>query len=105
MSDAGGDGSGGEFARQPLKVVRLTGVACRQANAVVVSHEETTYDGARTLPRLLSIEDVASVLGVSKRTVWRLVASGELRPAGRVGRRLRFRLGDVDAYLEREANP
>lgn len=49
---------------------------------------------------LLSIRDVASVLGVHRNTVHRLIGTGQLQPI-RVGRLARFRPEDVDAYLER----
>ena len=42
---------------------------------------------------------VAAVLGVTPRTVYGLVNAGDL-PAFKVGRLIRFRAADVDAYLE-----
>lgn len=51
---------------------------------------------------LLTVNDLARHLGISKWTVYRLVRSNEL-PAVRVGERIRFRPGDIDAYLERDA--
>jgi excisionase family DNA binding protein len=62
------------------------------------AHGNTTYLG-RPVP-LLRVNDVAALLAIGRRTVYTLVAAGEL-PAVRVGERLRFRLEDVDAYLER----
>jgi len=50
--------------------------------------------------RLLSIDDVAGLLNVSRKTVYRLTSSGEL-PASRVGERLRFRPREIDEYLDR----
>ncbi len=48
---------------------------------------------------MLDIEAAATCLGVSVSTVRRLVRSGDL-PAFRVGRQLRFRPEDIDAYIE-----
>ena len=50
--------------------------------------------------KLLSTDQVADYLGVSTRTVARLVQRGEL-PAFRVGRALRFKLADLEAYMEK----
>lgn len=47
--------------------------------------------------RLLTTDDVASILGVSARTVRRLIASGQLRPVY-VGRLPRFTEAEVEAY-------
>jgi excisionase family DNA binding protein len=52
-----------------------------------------------TLARLTySIEEAASAMGLSSRTVYRLVWSGELR-AVRSGRRVLVRLADIEDYL------
>jgi excisionase family DNA binding protein len=50
--------------------------------------------------RFLTVAEVASVMRVSKMTVYRLVHSGEL-PAVRVGRSFRVPESDVHAYLQR----
>ena len=51
---------------------------------------------------LLRLSQVAARLQVKPRRVYDLVKSGRLR-AVRVGQQLRFRLRDVDAFLERNA--
>lgn len=51
--------------------------------------------------KLLDIDQVAEYLGVSRRTVVRIVNRGEL-PAFRVGRALRFKLADLEAYMEQQ---
>ena len=49
---------------------------------------------------LLTVEEVARILCVSKRTIWRLVASGELPPPVKVGKRLRrWRLQDIEDFV------
>lgn len=49
--------------------------------------------------RLMSVKGVAEFLGVSRKTVYRLIAQGELS-GFKVGGVLRFRQVDIDAYLE-----
>ena len=49
--------------------------------------------------KLLKIEEVAAFMRVTKDHVYRLVRSGSI-PSVRVGRALRFRSGDIHAYLE-----
>jgi excisionase family DNA binding protein len=48
--------------------------------------------------RFLTVAEVASIMRVSKMTVYRLVHSGEM-PAVRVGRSFRVPEDAVDAYL------
>jgi excisionase family DNA binding protein len=61
-----------------------------------------TRDRAENLPdpKFLTIAEVATMIRVSKMTVYRLVHSGEL-PAVRVGRSFRVTEEDVNAYLEK----
>ena len=47
--------------------------------------------------RLLTTNDVAEILGVTPRTIRRLVASGQLRPVY-VGRLPRFTEAEIQAY-------
>jgi excisionase family DNA binding protein len=49
--------------------------------------------------RLLTPDEAAQYLSVSQRTVKRLVAEGNLR-AYKVRRSMRFRLKDLEAYVE-----
>jgi len=51
------------------------------------------------LPRLLTVEQVASVLSVSPKTIRRLVASRKL-PCVRLGRVLRFQQADLFRFVE-----
>lgn len=50
-------------------------------------------------PKWMSTAEAAAVLGVYSRTLYRLVDSGDL-PAYRIGRVIRFKREDVDAYIE-----
>lgn len=62
--------------------------------------QATPYGGLR-LERLLSIREVADILGVSRATVYSLMHSRELVPI-RVGERARFDPEGVRNYIERK---
>jgi excisionase family DNA binding protein len=64
----------------------------------MVRHEATSY--AEPRPALLTVNEVARVLAISRDSVYRLVRSGAL-PSVRVGERLRFRPEQIEAYLDR----
>jgi excisionase family DNA binding protein len=49
---------------------------------------------------LLTIAETAAMLSISRRTLYRLMNSGELLPVRVAGRR-RFRPVDIDSFLER----
>jgi len=49
---------------------------------------------------MLKLEDVASMLNVSTRTVRRLAVRGILHPLAISARCLRFRRSDVERYIE-----
>jgi excisionase family DNA binding protein len=66
----------------------------------MVEHRLTPETDGVTLSPLLSINEVAAVLGVSRASVYALMHSGELVPI-RVGERARFDPSDVRDYLER----
>ena len=60
---------------------------------------------ARTGPgisRLLTVAEVASLMRVSRMTVYRLIRRGQLK-AIRVGRNYRVREDDLNEYLEAQA--
>ncbi len=50
--------------------------------------------------KLLTVNEVAGILRVSKMTVYRLVKSGQI-PAIRVGKNYRIKESDVNKYLSR----
>lgn len=50
--------------------------------------------------RLLSAKEVADVLGVSKRQIFRLKSSGKIPAPVRVGGSVRFRLSDIEKWIE-----
>ena len=50
--------------------------------------------------RLLDIDEVASYLGLTRQAVYQRRARGEFRPAIKVGASLRWRVQDVEDWLE-----
>jgi excisionase family DNA binding protein len=54
------------------------------------------------ISRLMTVEEVASVMRVSRMTVYRLIRRGQLQ-AIRVGRNYRVREDDLTTYLEASA--
>lgn len=49
-------------------------------------------------PGLLPVKEAAGMMGVSKRTVERMVERGEIRPV-RIGRLVKFRRNDVEKVI------
>jgi excisionase family DNA binding protein len=52
---------------------------------------------------LMTLEEVAAYLRLSKDTVYRLTHGGKI-PASKVGNQWRFRRDDVDTWLENNKN-
>ena len=61
---------------------------------------EAVHGVNTTTGRLLRIAEVADQLAISSSMAWKLVATGELRSL-RIGRSVRVRPADLEAYLER----
>jgi excisionase family DNA binding protein len=55
------------------------------------------------MEKLLTLEEVADYLRLSKDTVYRMASAGKL-PASKVGSQWRFRKEDVDQWLEKNKN-
>lgn len=53
----------------------------------------------QTEPLLLTVQDVAKRLSVSKRTLEREIVRGRFPKPVRIGRSVRIRLADVSTYL------
>jgi excisionase family DNA binding protein len=70
------------------------------------AHLQTPEYGADRLAHLLSINDVAGLLGITRGSVYGLMRDGELVPI-RVGQRARFEPSDIRQYLDRhrESSP
>jgi excisionase family DNA binding protein len=52
------------------------------------------------LPSLLTADDMASLLRVSRKAIYTMVDRGEIPGVTRIGKRLRFRGDDVLAWLD-----
>ena len=52
-------------------------------------------------PVLLAADEVAAMLGVSERTLWRLLSAGKVPKPVRFGRSTRWREAEVKAWIER----
>lgn len=53
-----------------------------------------------TSPKLINASDLAEMLGISERTIWRLIASGKLIQPIRIGKSVRWRLEQVNQWIE-----
>jgi predicted DNA-binding transcriptional regulator AlpA len=51
-------------------------------------------------PLLISVETLAEMLDISPRSVWRRLSSGEMIEPIRIGSSVRWRLRDVEAWVE-----
>lgn len=49
--------------------------------------------------RMIDVREVATILSVSTRSVWRLVSRGELPQPIRFGRNVRWRCADIEAWI------
>ena len=52
---------------------------------------------------LLSLKEVATYLGISKQSLYRMVKGGTI-PAYKVGGTWRFRLSEIEEFLRRSSN-
>jgi len=55
---------------------------------------------AATLPQMITVEELARTLGMSKRTVWRLLSYGQIPQPIRVGGCTRWRLDEVQRWID-----
>jgi len=59
--------------------------------------------GVRYLEKLITLEEVADYLRLSKDTVYRMANTGKI-PASKAGNQWRFRKEDIDQWLEKNKN-
>ena len=57
-------------------------------------------DQGEPLPQVMTVDQVAAYLQLSKRTVYNMAAAGEM-PAAKVGDQWRFFRPEIDRWLER----
>jgi excisionase family DNA binding protein len=48
---------------------------------------------------LLTVRQVAALLGVSVRQTWKLASTGRIPPSLRLARSVRWRRGDIEAFI------
>jgi excisionase family DNA binding protein len=56
---------------------------------------------AETAPLLICADEVARMMGVSERTLWRLASAGSVPEPVRIGRNTRWRLAEIREWIER----
>jgi excisionase family DNA binding protein len=59
-----------------------------------------TIQTAATFPLLISVESVADLLGISPRSVWRRLSSGEMIEPIKIGKSVRWRRQEVIDWVE-----
>ena len=75
-----------------------------QRSATLWFNEDHTANGEmRRMDRLMTLEEVAEYLRLSKDTIYRMAHAGTI-PASKVGNQWRFRKEDVDRWIERHKN-
>jgi excisionase family DNA binding protein len=53
-----------------------------------------------SLERLVSVKEVAALLGISVRKVWRMIAAGQFVAPVRMGRSRRWPQSEIQQYVE-----
>jgi excisionase family DNA binding protein len=69
-----------------------------------MSNEPSLLENQLKKARLLSVREVAELLGLGQRTVYRLADAGELPSPIRISRLVRWRLSDIETYVQRRNN-
>ena len=54
-------------------------------------------------PCLVNVRDVGRMLGISGRTVWKLLKNGQFPEPVRIGRSTRWRVSDVEEHIRKLA--
>jgi excisionase family DNA binding protein len=57
--------------------------------------------GVDTIPILISAEELAKLMQVSERTLWRLLFAGKVPQPVRIGRNTRWRYAEVREWIEK----
>jgi excisionase family DNA binding protein len=91
---------GGNHAGAPVRVVVVTPDELREIVRVAVA--EAMREHRPTEAEWLDVHGAADLTGLHPKTIQRKARLGEL-PCHRAGRLLRFRRGDLEAYLAGKA--
>ncbi len=59
-----------------------------------------TESAAISHSKLISVQELSSMLGMSKRTVWRLLSAGQVPQPVRIGRNTRWRLDQIVQWID-----
>ena len=54
-----------------------------------------------TTPVLINAEELARMMDVSERTLWRLLSAGKVPTPVRIGRNTRWRFAEIREWIER----
>ena len=52
-------------------------------------------------PKMITAEDLANLMQISERTLWRLLSGGKIPQPVRIGRNTRWRLAEVEEWIQR----
>ena len=55
--------------------------------------------------RTLSVRELAKAIGIQSWRVYAMITDGTAPPFIRIGRTYRFRVRDVDAWMDKQSNP
>ncbi len=58
-----------------------------------------TTDGITVSTQMLTADELAALLKVSRRTIWRMRSSGQLPRPIKVGGAVRWRLADIEVWI------
>lgn len=62
---------------------------------------DSIHERSVSLPKLISASELAELMDISERTLWRLQSAGKLPSPVRIGRSTRWRLEKIREWIER----
>ena len=62
--------------------------------------DETPQSPSSHCPQLLTVDEIARLLKVSNRTIWRMRSSGQLPEPVRIGGGVRWRQSEIKNWIE-----
>lgn len=63
-------------------------------------HDRHSGTASPPAPLLISARDLARILNVSPRTIWRLLSAGQIVPPVRIGGSVRWRFDEVTSWIQ-----
>ena len=61
---------------------------------------QSTRNTTTSTPQLISVHEVAEMLSISERTVWRLLSAGKIPEPIRFGRNVRWQLSRIQQWID-----